>query len=413
MPRSDYEDISVVVFKRLCYTLDYTPREDEDRKTQQIRFLADIVSCWIAGIICEASVGKQEQLEDERNRLAEEEESDDEVELDLPSDDEDDGMSGPSESAIQDDATEVEIQVISQDQETQTEDQGMTQEELDALERQRQAELDRLAELQRLYDELAAKQAEWEIERQNMLDALDRARAEAEKPMEDKQVECEGETCEEEVMTDEITVNLFKTELPWVTLHNMVQSLYRLLDCLKPNDECDPIVNRMQAAIYERFVRLVISETPDLLDENVKNTAMIVSGKIAVWFKCILGESQIMFMDKYPAVVEGPEILAWSKWLLKTTNRGKKWKDWLETTVREAKSMAGKPMTRGDYHDWTKKMDIKALQWRKYYNDTRHIARRNRILLSDRDVVGCDEQYPELDEFTEEELQSIINLEHF
>lgn len=63
--KKDIREIAVVIFRRLTSLDRYmTDVQNGDRATQQLRFLADIVACWIAEIIIEVAEIHKETLEE-------------------------------------------------------------------------------------------------------------------------------------------------------------------------------------------------------------------------------------------------------------------------------------------------------------------------------------------------------------
>ncbi|XP_063981870.1 FK506-binding protein 5-like isoform X2 [Diachasmimorpha longicaudata] len=83
LPKEEFKDIADIVIKRLSTILEYTPVDSGDRTTQQMRFLADIIAAWIAGVLFEVAEAHKEDLEkecEERRKIKEEEETEDDTE---------------------------------------------------------------------------------------------------------------------------------------------------------------------------------------------------------------------------------------------------------------------------------------------------------------------------------------------
>lgn len=80
IPKEEYRDIADVILRRLGFIIEYTPIDNGDRKSQQMRFLADVISCWISGVLLEVAEAHKKELEEEcvRRKQAEEEETEDE-----------------------------------------------------------------------------------------------------------------------------------------------------------------------------------------------------------------------------------------------------------------------------------------------------------------------------------------------
>ncbi|XP_008204317.1 DNA ligase 1-like [Nasonia vitripennis] len=108
IPREDYQDISETVLEMLSEQLEYTPVGNEDRKSRQMRILADSFACWLSGILLRVSEKHKEELEEEclkkrremeelaareammRDDADDEDEGDDDLDEDRSEDDDDD-----------------------------------------------------------------------------------------------------------------------------------------------------------------------------------------------------------------------------------------------------------------------------------------------------------------------------------
>ncbi|XP_051161204.1 glutamic acid-rich protein-like [Leptopilina boulardi] len=81
MAKEEYQDIGEIILRRLSRILDYTPTNGNgDRRSQQMHFLADIISSWILGVNSEVAEAHRESEEERarRQREEDEEETDDE-----------------------------------------------------------------------------------------------------------------------------------------------------------------------------------------------------------------------------------------------------------------------------------------------------------------------------------------------
>lgn len=79
IPVEEFQDIATVILRRLSFVLEYTPLgEQEDLKSQQMRLLADIVACWISGVLFEVAEDHKKELEEDK--LQSEEDEDEETE---------------------------------------------------------------------------------------------------------------------------------------------------------------------------------------------------------------------------------------------------------------------------------------------------------------------------------------------
>jgi len=68
-PKKDIRKIAAVIFRHLTSLNRYiTNVQNGDRTTQQLRFLADIVACWIAEILIEVAEIHKETLEEYFNK---------------------------------------------------------------------------------------------------------------------------------------------------------------------------------------------------------------------------------------------------------------------------------------------------------------------------------------------------------
>ncbi|RLU14894.1 hypothetical protein DMN91_012781 [Ooceraea biroi] len=66
--KKDVREIAQVILKRLTSLDGYTDTRSDDRATQQLRLLADIVACWIAEVLMEVAETRKEALEEYREK---------------------------------------------------------------------------------------------------------------------------------------------------------------------------------------------------------------------------------------------------------------------------------------------------------------------------------------------------------
>nr|XP_031840215.1 uncharacterized protein LOC116430354 [Nomia melanderi] len=64
IPKAEFNDISKVIVERLVHVLDCTCPQNEDRKSQQLRFLADTIACWISGVLSDVAKHQEKNLEE-------------------------------------------------------------------------------------------------------------------------------------------------------------------------------------------------------------------------------------------------------------------------------------------------------------------------------------------------------------
>ena len=79
-PKSEFNDVAEVIVRRLVDILEYSPPQDEDRKSQQVRYLADVIACWITGVLTEVAQYQEEKLMEQCKKKEEEMKIDEEEE---------------------------------------------------------------------------------------------------------------------------------------------------------------------------------------------------------------------------------------------------------------------------------------------------------------------------------------------
>ncbi|KAK0091008.1 hypothetical protein PV326_003875 [Microctonus aethiopoides] len=65
IPKEDFQDIAEVVFGRLKQLFNRNAVDNDERGSQQMRLLADIIAAWIAGILFEVAQSKEDELKKE------------------------------------------------------------------------------------------------------------------------------------------------------------------------------------------------------------------------------------------------------------------------------------------------------------------------------------------------------------
>ncbi|XP_033200131.2 uncharacterized protein LOC117162367 [Bombus vancouverensis nearcticus] len=557
-PKSELNDVVEVIIGRLTDVLEYSPPQDEDRKSQQVRYLADVIACWITGVLSEVAQYQEDKLvercrrKEEEMRIdeeEEEEEDDDEDEEDEEKDKDEDlkkyeeddedresDLDWEEDAKTMDEETETErkeiepraedseiaeielpVDVETETQvepaaqaetEIQTEPKAQVEAEIEAdMETEVAKELEEIPEIKSEAEpelqeepvteteaelvpktepepesetepepelepepepepELVPKtepesepeseaEAEAEAEAETKrepeseseavaesvaglepeakLEAKSEPEPEAEpklesvseaekvavvEPKSELETEIEGkvEAKAEEARVEDKKVEepldetrvevspvemelpkhidviegleeLFKTDLPFLTFDKIIDTIYKMIESMPENTGDDPITNGIHRAIYEKLSNIVRLENPDLLTEELKTIMNIVCGKMANWLRSILSKSQMAFMERYMPEVESKEIRNWTRWLEYISDVAKDWNIWLRTVIEKLLEMESEKITRGEWQDWTKSFDTKALLWRRFHLQTMHQADRNVTMLIGRRVV--------------------------
>ncbi|CAL7945427.1 unnamed protein product [Xylocopa violacea] len=539
LPKSEFNDVAEVIVKRLIDVLEYAPPQNEDRKSQQIRYLADVIACWITGVLSEVAQYQEEKLKERCRKKEEEMKADEEEDEEEEEDrDEDDDRKKITETEDEEDSedleeTEQEVEetreveeievaldfeeeeleaeieeeekemveaeepideiILEVDMETETqvepevqveteiqtelreqieveveahpeletveaevdlgvEDEAVAdvketvtaaEEEIEAAAVEEEAatveaEEDATAEVtatEAEVEEEAEEEAEEEtmaeIEPEAEVEAVVDIEAEAEKPeavevgeeeilKEDKDIEKVEDTIkpveEEEVeakVSEEIDIpttvvemrkalpkavprdmdivksleELLKTDLPFLTFDKIIDTIYKMIENMPENTGEDPITNGIHRAIYEKLSNIVKLEDPDLLTDDLMTIMNIVCGKIANWLRSLLTDSQIAFMEQYMPEVESKEVRDWTRWLEHISDVAKDWNIWLRGVIEKLFEMENEQITRGEWQDWTKSVDTKALLWRRFHLQVLHEAHRNVTMIVGRRVV--------------------------
>lgn len=387
IPREDYQDISETVLEMLSEQLEYTPVGNEDRKSRQMRILADGFACWLSGILLRVSEKHKAELEEEclkkRRELEElaareammaddaddEDEADDELDEDRSEDDEDDDeekllskTESLARSLAQSEADEEDeaegddsktyksdgVSIAVEDSTTQYEVadiegevvQDQDEELLTAASLKAQSEAEEEAE-----EEDALTQAMSEAE----MTALDEEESLIEEGVDEQQqtepevkFDAETETTSAELRTLRSEVSAaksrdqreleriaskmskaFETDVPFLTFAKLADTLYTMLECHSENKLADPIDNRLHRAIYEKLSEAILREDPSLLTDRTRDVVDVVSGKITSWLRKTLDEQQIKFLD-----VDAPAKIE--------SREVREWSEWLENLTDQA-----------------------------------------------------------------------------
>ncbi|XP_043497160.1 glutamic acid-rich protein-like [Polistes fuscatus] len=404
IPKEEYEDIANVIIKRLSYALEYTPLDESDRKSQQMRFLSDVVACWISGVLFEVAEDRKMELEQlcEKKRKEEEEEEEDEEEEEEEEEDKEE-KEEEEEQEDEDDQDEDEEEDEEEDEgEEEKEEEGTDKEAQERVQQEERRKMEEEEERMRKEEEaiLESERKEEQEERERIEEEEDEKRR--------KKVEEEEKAKRETKLRKSIVTvgdygDFFSTDLPFVTFRKLIDVLYAMLESMPESKGVDLIRDRIQAAIYDKFRTVIEEEDPEALNEHMKDVLIVLAGKIANWMKNILTESQIIFLDKYPAEVESIEIRDWSKWLTYVSDTADNWGTWLRKVLEEAEGINEEGITRGDWQDWTKSVDVDALLWRRFHLQTIHQAHRNVTLMAQREVVKTGTKTMD---FTEKEIRN-------
>ncbi|XP_015125907.1 FK506-binding protein 5 [Diachasma alloeum] len=203
----------------------------------------------------------------------------------------------------------------------------------------------------------------------------------------------------EEKDSDFIEGNLRKmlqTDVPFLDLIKIFDRIENAVSKEKENQGEDLMTDRIHRAIYEKFERLVKAETPERWTAHLQDVLDVLSGKIAQWVRNILTDSEILFLNENPPMVESGELRNFGKWIGEMSERANGWTVWMQNMINELMKMQPNQVTRIDWQNWTRNFAEDALKWRRYYLESVHYVHHNRTMLSGREVVKTGEmKYPE------------------
>ncbi|XP_023246504.1 LOW QUALITY PROTEIN: uncharacterized protein LOC106645966 [Copidosoma floridanum] len=405
-PASEYRDIAEVVLRRLSQLLEYEPRGVEDRKSRQMRLLADLFACWIAGLLIELAEMRKGELEaeclrrkleaEERAALLEQEAAltDGSSSLD-DYDDDDDYDANADEEDLDDEGTELgdtggadghllsglasDADIKGDGKEEEEEDSSA---KVDAASQYIPGELDLDGE-----DEEEEETGDEDgspvcccADASLQTDTASRANA------------CTAaesvELNELEKMASRVGASLH-TNLPFLTFARILDTLYSMIECESENRLCDPMINRLHRAIYEKCEPVLRMDGEEHLGERIKDVLDVVAGKIARWLHHALDEKQIRLLDEATDKVESREVREWSRWMVGVADMAEKWTGWIDEVAGEAKNMGREPqtVTRQAWQDWTARVEGDAKLWRRAYMEAQHHQHHNTMMICDRKVV--------------------------
>ncbi|KAF7998141.1 hypothetical protein HCN44_009539 [Aphidius gifuensis] len=200
---------------------------------------------------------------------------------------------------------------------------------------------------------------------------------------------------------------IFKTDVPFLNFLKLFDTFDNLIETKQKNNNVDdPVIDRLHAAIYKKLENIVKAETPDKLTNNIENMLDVLSGKIAIFLRNLLTESELLFIKNNPGQVESFELRETGKWIDNILNMAECWSTWLQKVVEEAVEISNNPTTRSQWNDWTKKVQNEALLYRRFHIDYINQANHNRVMLAGREVVKTGQlNYPEY-EIKEREIKT-------
>lgn len=204
---------------------------------------------------------------------------------------------------------------------------------------------------------------------------------------------------------------MYETDVPFVKFDKIFHTIYNAIEASDENPGVDSITNRLHRAVYEKFANVVQEENRDPLPALTRDVLDVMSGKIALWLRDILTDSQLSFVNKFPATVESVEVREWNDWIGDVFDTANTWSAWIQQTIRQAEGMRSNEVTRGDWRDWTKSVETDALRWRRFYLDSVHRAHQNLTMIRDRHVVKTGTRNPDERKNEYEEEMKITDLE--
>ncbi|KAK2588824.1 hypothetical protein KPH14_001696 [Odynerus spinipes] len=350
----------------------------------------------------EAKLQQEKEEEEERLRLEEEAKlqkakEEEEAKLQQAKEAEEEKLRLEEEARLQKEKEEEEAKLRSEEEKLRLEEEAKLQkekeEEAARLQKEKEEEAERLrleeeAKLQKEKEEEKAALQEEEGEEAKRRREEEKRQREEEKKKEQVLLEqVEEEKREKSILSIGDYGDLFGTDVPFVTFGKLIDVLYAMLETMPEAKGVDQVRDRIQRAIYDKIGGLIEGEDPEALDEHMRDVLIVLAGKIANWLKGILSESQIMFLDKFPAQVESIEVRDWTMWLASVSDTANDWASWLRKVVEEAEDISEEGITRGDWQNWTKSVDIDALLWRRFHLQALHQAHRNVTLMAQRQLV--------------------------
>ena len=417
IPRSDYSDIFDVVLDRLSQTLEYTPIGNEDRKSQQMRLLADAFSCWISGVLMQVAEKHKAELEEEceRRRLAAEQlealaqqeqellEEEDEIagSGDYQDDDDDDDDEEAKEEELEAAASlartllEESMKGTMQASEATLPVETATQYEAeDAEGEESEMDAETLASLLAAKSKTTLAESEAETvasEADETITELADVSLQVTISAHDMYTEASAASVKskEQLELERLASRLGACEpdIPFVNFARLLDTLYCMVQCEPENTLNDLTTNRIHRAVYLKFETAIKAEDPALLTPRTRDIVDVVAGKIATWLNNTLSASQIGFLADNPPCVESREVRDWAKWLNQVAEVAENWTGWIDKVADDATCMRREGhVTRGEWYNWTSKFESNALLWRRAYLEARHQGHHNTMMMLERMV---------------------------
>ncbi|KAJ8668937.1 hypothetical protein QAD02_000196 [Eretmocerus hayati] len=396
--KNDYRDIAEVILERLSEQLGYKPLDAYDRRSQQMRVLSDVLACWISGILMQLAERHKAEVQvlcEQRRREQEEEEA----ALEQQRQEEDDDSADNASCELDDD------QLNELDADMQSTCLSITQaslskscvdSEVDATNETADKDsqyadggglgADGVLGMSRsgLDGEGGLENQESQTLQSGVGDGVDTG-------VQLNDGDCDPDALKKcmaqlEAMASKV-YQVTDTDVPFLTLSSILDALFCMIECQPENMLCDPTVNRLHRAIYEKLEGALNCGGGDL-DSRAKDVLDVVTGKLAIWIAKTMSESETRALCEQPAEVESLEIRDWSKWLSEVASLAEDWSGWIGSIANEADCIRKKGnTTRGDWQNWTKEFESNALLWRRTYLEATHQQHHNTMMMKDRQVV--------------------------
>lgn len=378
IPREDYKDIAEVILERLAKIMCYEPIGDEDRKSQQMRLLADVVSCWMADILMAVADKKKDELLQECK----------EPPLDLGS------LLQPSdEGTLYFDATGEENSFVPttvySDDDTNTAagdyEEDWSESSLGVV------TVDVAVGEDDDGESIEIVGSEQGNDKEMQTDVGEEKAVETEEIEEIEEVE----KTELEIEVDRLQKScsrMFGTDLPFLTFARLFETLFCMIDCVSETTLQCPLDNRIHRAIFLKLEEAARLENPNQVTKRLQDVMDVIAGKLAKFVRQSLKEAEVNFLEGYQAQVESKELRDWSKRLAEMTSVVEDWSGWLEKTICEAcKLRSKKGITRGEWWEWTSKFETNAMLWRRAYLESIHDEHHDLAMICGREVCKAGE----------------------
>ncbi|KAL7304354.1 hypothetical protein TKK_0003154 [Trichogramma kaykai] len=392
-PASEYRDITAMVMQQLSERLGYEAKCD-DRKSQQMRALADAMARWVVGLLEQLAEARRRELEMEclRRRKAQEEK---EAKMALA-----------QQQALQD-LAEDSGQGSSDDEEEEgddTDDADLLKQLCAGVPREGDEECVRPTMICDDDDDADGQGdgagddgAVCDIPEGDDQCQMDEAGACLKRSEEVQAATCAApvdcQTDEGNCLCEQLERNK-PSDLPFVTFAKIIEALFCALEREPPVMPGQPEVDRLHRAIYEKFEDILDGEKKDILkqDSKLRDLLNVATGKIAVWLSRKLDSQIKRALAEHPAEVESKEIRHWSQDIVRQADVAENWCNWIEQVAREAAEL--KRPQRGEYCRWTGGVQKTCMRYRKAYLETLHEQHHNDMMLRGREVVKTGEKRP-------------------